>query len=702
MKTFTAILFFLMCIFVTVSAQNTQNNSLSTKEVFTEQFPKTLSFRNDKYGIRNDFSFWEKAHLTFNSITKKYLKEEVDMPPLIAERANKYVEKHPEKLMLIHLNGEGRSVNDPDMHKLYFPGHWIYEEGTVPTLDIDKRQNTILLDNAKPFSNKAYVVHGQKNKGKDNLPHDIILIELDEKGNRLWDKHEYARITDVDYKNNSITIKRGMYHTKQRTFKKGRTYIAPIAGDFWGGNLMWYYNLSATCPLDENGNSAANVFVNEMKNWFGNKGILENIDGIGFDVNYFEVDHKTWDCNNDGKADQGFIDGKNIWRKGDIEFLKNIRATFGNEFIITADGWRDDMQRAVGILNGMETEGLCRWNDGYRQISRTINQHVYWNMYNDTKYQFSYITSKLRNPNDAKISTQLHRMGMGLTACLGITYAYSTPLFIPEAVGGELNQINWLGKSLGNMKYTFSDTPDLLKDSGLSFNKELVAKFNFEKADYQVIDNALHITGQSEDVHKKMVIPGPEIEIAEGDLVIYFEAKAIKGFNELGEDNLIPRKINVKMNGLKELPVEPMNSHKLYNELAGFMGTKDFTPQMFYFRNAGGSKEKLKIVLEAEEQGEFAIRNLRVYNAPCGIYREFENGAVLVNPSLSSINFDLEKLSGNEIHYKRLNALLPSEGQLDGSLKEVMEYNNGEDIKDNNEVAVPALNALFLIKTNSN
>lgn len=698
MKTITYILIITMfCVFESLSSQNTQNNSLGTKEVFIEEYPKTLSFRNDKLGIRDTFSAWEKEHLTFNSITKKYLKEEIDMPTIIAEWANIYSKKHPKKLMLVHLNGEGRSVNDPDMHKLYFPGHWVYEEGTIPVSDIDRKQKTIELQNANPFSEKAYTVHG-KDVGIDKLPHDIILVELDEKGNRLWNKYEYATLEKVNYKSNLITIKRGMYNTKQRIFKKGRTYIAPIAGDFWGGNLMWYYNLSIACPLDSNKNSASNVFVNEMKNWFRKNGILENIDGIGFDVNYFEAKHKTWDTNNDGKADQGFVDRKNIWRPGDIAFLKNIRAAFGDEFIITADGWRDDMQRAVGILNGMETEGLCRYNDGFRQISRTINQHIYWNMHNNTKYQFSYITSKLRHPDDAKISTQLHRMGMGISACLGITYAYSAPLFIPEAVGGDLNQINWLGKPLGNMKYTFTESADLLKNSGLNFNDELISRFNLKKVDYQIIDNALHIKGKSEDVLEKMVIPGPEVEIPQGDLIISFEAKAIEGFKELKNDSLIPRKINIKLDGLPQLPTEPMNTKRLYNDLSGFMGMKGFTPQMFYFRNVGGSDKKLKILFEAEEQGEFAIQNLRVYNDPCGIYREFENGIVLVNTSLSPIQFDLGKLFGNEKSYKRLKVIPPFEGELDGSLKEVMEYNNGETVKNNNEVIVPDLNALFLIK----
>ncbi|WP_242085534.1 hypothetical protein [Aestuariivivens sediminis] len=684
------------CMLEVISAQHAPNKTFANQDVFSTGFPKTLSFRNDKLGVRDDYKYWEKAHINFNSITKKYLKEEVDMPPVIAEWANIYATKHPEKLMLVHLNGEGRSVNDPNMHKLYFPGHWIYEEGTFPLTDIDKNQNTITVERAQLFSEKAYTVHG-RDRGIDKLPHDIILVELDDKGNRLWDTCEFATVKKVDYQTNSITLKRGMYHTTKRNFKKGNTYIAPIAGDFWGGNLMWYYNLSTACPLDDNGHSAADVFVNEMKNWFSDKGILNHLDGIGFDVNYFESKHGTWDTNNDGKADRGFVNGKNIWRAGDIDFLKSIRAAFGDDFIITADGWRDDMQRAVGILNGMETEGLCRYNDGYRQISRTINQHLYWNRNNTTKYQFSYITSKLRHPDDAKISTQLHRMGMALSSCLGVTYAYSAPLFIPEAVGGTLNQINWLGNPLGEMHYTFAQTPDLLQGSGLHFNKEWLAQFNFKKAHYQVKDHALHITGKSEDAYENLVIPGPEIELAEGDLVVVFEAKAMEGLKDLDQGSLIPRKINVKLEGLPEFPAEPMNTHRLYNDLAGFMGTAKFTPQMFYFRNAGGSGNKLRIILEAQEQGEFAIRNLKVYNAPCGIYRAFENGVVLVNPSLGPLEFDLKSISGHDTPYRRLKAAPPTEGILDGPLHEVMEYNNGEVIK-TNEVTVPGLNALFLIR----
>jgi len=684
-----------------LNAQSPEGNkrNLQKKEVFTKGYPKTLLFRNDKTGLNDGYDYWEKIHFPFNAITKKYLQEEVDMPLVIAEWANKYVEKHPEKLMLIHLNGEGRSVNDEDIHQLYFPGHWMYEEGSFPVEDIDKKQKTIVVQNAQLFSEKAYAVHGRDVR-INKLPHDIILVELDENGNRLWNTCEFATIKKVDYGNNRITIQRGKYKTNPRDFKKGSTYIAPIAGDHWGGNLMWYYNFSATCPLDENGNSAADVFVNEMKNWFGPRGILKNIDGIGFDVNYFETDHKTWDCNNDGKADRGIIDGKNIWRLGDIDFLKKIRTAFGDEFIITADGWRDEMQRAIGIMNGMETEGLCRWNDGYRQISRTINQHTYWNLYNDTKYKYSYITSKLRNPLDEKIAPQLHRMGLGLASCLGVSYAYSPTFYIPEAFGGALKKANWLGEPMGNMKYAVNENDDLRNGAGEKFDNNLLGQFDFTGVDHKLESSTLYIKGKNKNPYEEIVVHGPEVSIASGDLIVFFEAKAIKGFTDLKNQGQIPRKINVRIEGLPEFPVEPMNTHELYNDLAGFMGTEGFTPQMFYFRNAGESENALKLIFEAEEQGEFAIRNLKIMNAPCAIVRDFENGVVLVNPSLQPFDFNLDQLLGTQQAYQRIKIVPPSVGKLDGNLEEITKYNNGEIVENSSNVTVPALNALFLIKTN--
>jgi hypothetical protein len=671
----------MFCYLNSYSQEDKNGNVLAEKEVFKDVYPKTLSFRNDKWLLNSTYDNWEERHLNYNGITKKYLQEEVNMPPLAAQWANTYAKKHPEKLMLVHLNGEGKSVNDDATFKLYFPGHWVYEKGSILVYDIKKNQSKIILKDASPFSLEAYRVHGQ-DKIIEFKPHDILLVKIDENGNRIWDEYEFASIIGIDYENNEIELKRGRYGSKPQDFSKHDTYVAPIEGDIWGGNLMYYYNLSSACPLDQNGHSAADVFVGEMKDWFGKKGKLENLDGIGFDVNYFVVKHSTWDCNNDGQIDNGFIDGKNIWREGDINFLQKIRKAFGPEFIITADGWNDNMQKAVGILNGMETEGLCRWNDGFRQISRTINQHIYWNLHNTAKYKFSYITSKLRNPADEMIADQLMRMGLGLASCLGVAYSPSPNLVIPEILGGNLNQPNWLGQPLGAMQYVLGDGEDLFKGGGLTMGDDLVQQFDLKDKAHRVENKQLMIKGSEKNRRKDMVIPGPDLKVESGDILILFEAKDIDGFVDLENGSQIPRKINIKMEGLPEYPEEPMGGHLLYNDLSGFMGKNGYTPLMFYFRNVGGTD--LKMTIEVEEQGGFAIRNLQVFNSPCIISREFENGVVLVNPSFQSISIDLDDAFEKKMKFTRLKA---------GA-----KHHSGELIYNNASVTVPSLDALFLLK----
>jgi hypothetical protein len=676
-----ALLSTLLNLEMVIAQESNIRNSIKGKEVFEAGFPKTLSFRNDRWLLNSTYDNWEERHVQYNGITKKYLREEVNMPPLAAKWANNYAKEHPEKLMLVHLNGEGRSVNDETAFKSYFPGHWVYEKGSVPVQDIRKNQSKIILEDISPFSLKAYRVHGE-DITVEFKPHDILLVKVDREGNRIWDQHEFASIVNIDYGSNQIEIKRGQHGSKPLDFGRFDTYIAPIAGDIWGGNLMYYYNLSSACPRDKNGHTSADVFVSEMETWFGEGGALANLDGIGFDVNYFEVKHKTWDCNNDGQIDNGFIEGKNIWREGDIDFLKKIREAFGPEFIITADGWKDDMQRAVGILNGMESEGLCRWNDGFRQISRTINQHTYWYMYNTSKYKFSYITSKLRNPADELIADQLRRMGLGLASCLGVAYAPSANLMIPEMLGGRLNQLNWLGQPIGPMKYVLGDQEDLFGGKGLTMSTDLVQKFDLNNKVYSVENGELIIEGSAKNRREEMAIPGPDLKVESGDLIIFFEAKAIEGFVDLEHSSRIPRKINIKMQGLPEYPKEPMGGHLLYNNLAGFIGTNGYTPLMFYFRNVGGAD--LRIILEIEEQGKFALRNLQVFNSHCVISREFENGLVIVNPSLESINIDLNQVSLKKITYQRLDTATEKEQDL--------------KINDNTSINIPALDALFLLK----
>lgn len=683
--------------FYSCTPEKEEASELSQKEALSAGFPRTLFFRGDKYASDKDYEHWENAHIQYNGVTKKYLTEEVDMEPRVAEFANRFAEEHPEKLMLVHLNGEQIVNKRKDVHEKYFPGHWIYEEGTSLEEDIQSSDTILTLGSAQAFEEEAYVVRGG-GRAVGTLPHDILIIKMDEQGNRLWDESEYATVKKVDYENNAITVERGRYFSTPAAFLKGSTYVAPIAGNGWAGNLLWYYNLSSECPKDKNGNTAADVFLEEIKGWFSENGELRNLDGIGFDVCYFSAaHHSNWDTNNDGIADKGIIDGRNTWRIGNWNFMKELRSSFGSEFIITADGWRDEMQRAVGALNGMESEGLCRYNDGFRQISRTLNQHTYWNLHNSTKYKFSYITSKLRNPVDQEISTQLRRMGMGVACGLGVAYTTGNQA---EVYGGNLNERNWMGQPVSELKYMAKDSPDLFNGTGISMSDEFIDQFDLEDKDYRVEENTLFIKGTDEKPYIDMSIEGPEIMLPEGgDLIVFFEVKALKGFHDLEGPNRVPRKINIKVNGtpVSTLPGETPQDIEMHNDLAGFMGTPGFTPVNFYFRNIGHADEPVKIKLEVEEQGEFAIRNFTAHNAPCIMAREFENAVVLINPSYDEHNFDLKKIFPELNGLRRIKA---DERDQSGSrnYQKVLSYNNGHKIDDLTAVKVPGLNALFLLK----
>lgn len=691
-KIILSIIIFIVFFFSFYSCtEGGDTTEISQKEALSAGFPRTLFFRGDKYASDKNYEHWDSAHIQYNGVTKKYLTEEVDMQPHVAEFANQFAKNHPEKLMLVHLNGEQIASKSKEVHEKYFPGHWVYEEATSLRQDIEPTDSVLQLASAEAFEQDAYTIRaGGRSVAK--RPHDVLLVKLDEHGKRRWDESEYATVKEVDYENNTVTVERGRYYSKPLSFSKGTTHVAPVAGNGWAGNLLWFYNLSSDCPKDQNGETAGDIFLKEIIGWFAADGELRELDGIGFDVCYFSATHHPeWDTNNDGVADAGIIDGKDTWRIGNWKFMQDLRNSFGSEFIITADGWRDEMQRAVGVLNGMESEGLCRYNDGFRQITRTLNQHTYWNLHNSTKYQFSYITTKLKNPVDAEISTQLKRMGMGVACGLGVAYTESNQ---PEVYGGSLNERNWMGLPVSELKYLAKDTRDLFDGTGISMDDQFIMQFDLEDTDYKVENSTLLIKGKNESPYVNMSIAGPEIMLPEGeDLMVCFEAKALEGYYDLEAPNRVPRKINIKVNGepLSVLPRETSKDIAMHNNLAGFMGTPGFTPMNFYFRNIGRADIPVKIILEVEEQGEFAIRNFTAHAAPCTMARAFENAVVLINPSYDDHVFNLKDLFPASSNLKRIQA-------VNKENHEISPYNNGEKIEDLSAVHVPGLNALFLIK----
>jgi hypothetical protein len=168
----------------------------------------------------------------------------------------------------------------------------------------------------------------------------IILVPLDDDGSRRWEEAEYAQITATDPQRNTLTVSRGQYFSSARAFRAGRTYIAPMHCEHWGGNIMWTINLSAACPRDPRGETAADICLREYREWCGPGGLAAHVDGIGFDVMYFRAKFPGWDLDNDGVAEDGIApDGRNFQLDGVYGFTKRLRAQMGDDFLLTSDGW---------------------------------------------------------------------------------------------------------------------------------------------------------------------------------------------------------------------------------------------------------------------------------------------------------------------------------------------------------------------------
>jgi len=682
-----------------------RTRDLSNLEVFTAGFPRTLLFRPSPVAIER----WHRSGkldeilCCFNGNTMKYVGEEGPYFPELPKIMSAFKRRHPRKLCLLHLNGEARTITHRVFHERYFPGHWVYRPGVILKTDLTASATAIPVDDVRPFAQRVPLRRGNQIIG-EMLP-SIILVPLDSKGNRLWYESEYAQIIAIDPRLRTLTVQRGQYFSQARSFQAGRTYIAPMHCEHWNG-LEWTLNMSTACPKDKNGETAADVCLREIKEWCSPGGPAGHVDGIGFDVIYFLAKFPGWDLDNDGKADDGVApDGRRFFLEGVYNFLKRLRAAMGEDFLLTSDGWDPKNQRAVGVFNGIESEGLCAPNDAWRQYARTLNVHTYWNLHNNAKYRYSYITSKMLHPDDQKMRLQLCRLGLATACILEVSYCSvedsgrkdGLPM-IPEMHRGVAQEMNWLGQPVGPIVFLTKTAPDLLSGKGQFVTPEFARSLETKRCKVTAsADGSLLIQGTSNNPYDTMEVTLRGIRITKGDLTIFFEAMAVEPLQGFDREDRIPRLITLHADGLPKYADE-RGRLSMYNDITAYMGTAGFTPQYGYFRRAGDGRGIIDLTFRFEDQGACKIRNLTIHNAPLAMVREFEKGVVLVNPSQETVVFNLERLipTLRGVRLRRIKAD-PNAYQKSPEIDEMLSYNDGR-FENTRHIEVPPLNALFLEK----
>jgi len=344
-------------------------------------------------------------------------------------------------------------------------------------------------------------------------------------------------------------------------------------------------------------------------------------------------------------------------------------------------------------INGIESEGWPRLYDlEIEDWSGGLNRHFFWNK-NSYTPAFSFIIMKfpIGVGTNANVPANIHRLTMAAAQITDAVFTYqvlpgldySDPEGFPgwpadgnypvydELVEGTENEKGWLGQPSGQAVRLAKSAPDLLEGTGLMNDSRLVESLSGDGIKFEIQDDQLVVesTGaQAEDDVLRFNLGG--IETSGPDLTVFFKiwGEPLAGF---------PKGI-ARLAWLKAIDSEG-------KELGKFMtwvGESEYEAS-FYFGNI--ASESVELEWEVEGREPVLLSSLTAHAHPDTIYREFEDGLVVANPSPNPFEFDLE-------------SLLPGEDfrRIQGTDLQDPVTNNGESVGP--QLTLAPLDALFLRK----
>lgn len=648
------------------------------KSVFAGNYPIEIAFRGEYINTQHkSYASWKAAVQDADGVLKKFVQNdelgEVNLNS--GDWARRFMIESPQTLVMLHWDAREHRNDKQGSSDRYFPGHWLVMEGTTLGQPLTKTDQTLTVANSQPFTPTTTAKGSTQPIFK--FP-SLLLVARKPDGSKDWSRYEVVRLESVN--GNALTIKRGQALSAPQSFENG-AFVAPLATRL-GNPDLFCYNWSTTCPRDAAGKTAADVLVEELKSIVGANGSHAFLDGIAFDVLMWA----PWDGRNgkadvdhDGRADGGVIEGSNVWRNGAYQLMLQLRQAFPN-LLLTCDGYTEEDQRGVHLFNGIESEGLVRHNDAFRAISKTINVFRYWQANNRRLPQFNYIIPKLENPADAANGTQLIRLATGMAVVLETGIAKKPGDASPdEIIKGADNQRHWLGKPVGPLMDLAAKTDGQAYFTSPETQAGFLKACNAPSLNLRFDGNKLVV----ENRNLQKPLPALTVQLtmpgnSGDDVVIYAKVRSLDTLAGLSAQ--VPSIFRVSADGLPQYETNERNN-EMYQNLWALVDNRQATPLSFYYRQAGGRTLTLRLLQEGMKG--FEIEELRIVPKPQVWARLFENGLVLVNPSLKTVSFPLQELFKG-YRFKKLT------GTTDPG------YNNGEAV--GTAVDVPERNALFLIK----
>lgn len=654
-------------------------------------YPKAIVFRAPQVGFTDgeipDYEDWVQLWNYGDGMIVKFLQEEIDSPDfmILENYVRRYAYEYPSKLIMLHFNARAR---DPywDLNR-YFPGHWLYYPGCTLKHDFDASETRIHIGNDLDlFREDVGMPKTAPDDHRRRVNDDLVLVPVSENGERIWSQAEHMVLQKIDRERGELVVSRGQYGREAQNFSAGRAYIAPhVMGGPWYRNQLWFYNYSRDCPKDSHGQTASDRLVEEFGLWRFPEGRLSHVDGLTLDIARFDMrfsqDGRRIDIDTDGVADGGVVDGINRYGTGFLDFLEKLRTRLGDDFILTADGHGRGNQRALTVLNGMETEGLGAPNDGYRQWSKAWNIITYWQHFGKRQPGFNYSVLKDNSDSEFPLFNRL-RFNAGVMTVLGETFDASRQLIHDEALCGIDRERGWLGRSIAGPVNLGMKSVNIFAENGWVDSRGIPEKVFLEK--WVVHGGRLDLDSDELSLKSKnrenIELKIPSVSVERGDLIFSFSIKASDPPH--GFPPGVPKIINVSVEGMDEIG----NGS---NSLFTYAGMEEFHSAFFHFRNVRSGLVSISIRIGAPE-GRFEFRDFGLRNAVPAVFREFEHGVVLVNPGTEPFVFDLKTLF-KERRFRRI------QGTPEWVARDPEGQNTGDPVGD--LVTVAPINALFLKNT---
>jgi len=668
-----------------------------------DAYPRAFFFRSSEGAAANPRSSYEQWDATFSrlmGIEGKALDEE--LPGRSAKNIQfftRFKREHPDQLVLLHYNGNARDPREPHASRFY-AGHWLYYLGSSITTDLPAAEGEADVKVAEPG---RFLTNIGRYKDANE---DVALCALDDSGRPDWSRCEQVQLVSVDAKAKTIRVRRGAYGSKPLAFTPGHGYAASHAGEGpWGRNshLLWAYNYSLDCPKDAAGRTAADVLSDDLAEHFATD--LSAFDGLEFDVLHDHAQgqngkRRPIDLKGNGQASgEAAVGAGDPYQAGVIRFLQVLRQKMGPSRLIMADGWSIGNQRGFGILNGIESEGWPSLQDVHvDDWSGGLNRQSFW-LANSAEPRFCYVNHKFNagpagparpGPGGAKkgkkgkadntpaadreilragdIPWNIHRLVMAgaMFTNSAVCYSMTPPAEPGESAGvwdelrcGVEHRIGWLGAPAGEAVHLAARAPDLVAGP---LGRHVTA------AGAAVTEHDGGVTITPHDPAATEVRFRVALANGTPDVFVTLTATADPMRNAPPQ---VARILRVNLAGA---PVDAKSDFAWVNG-AEFTST-------WYFPDA---PPNATIEFSVEGGETVTVRRLTAHAAPELVYRKFEHGLVIANPTPREQTFDLAGLLPG-VHFRRLK----------GSAHQDPKTNDGAVVGES--VTMGGKDALFLVK----